>query len=195
MLDRSRVDLLLTRLGEQLEAMGCAFELTVVGGASLQVHGFTRTTTDVDVVAIGQPDRLESADPLPAQLREAASRVAADHGLDERWLNSGPADLLRSGLPEGFADRVVTRAYGCALTVHFAGRYDLIHFKLYATVDQGAGRHEADLRALAPRSDELIAAARWARTHDPSPGFLSVLERVLAGLGVADADLPEDLRS
>lgn len=67
--------------------------------------------------------------------------------------------------------------------------FDQIHFKLYATVDQGAGKHEADLRALVPTPDELLAAARWTRTHDPSEGYRSVLERVLSAFGVEDASL------
>jgi hypothetical protein len=58
--------------------------------------------------------------------------------------------------------RVVTRRYGQALTVDFAGRVDQIHFKLFAMVDQAGGRHETDLRALHPSTAELIAAARWS---------------------------------
>jgi hypothetical protein len=56
-------------------------------------------------------------------------------------------------------------------------------------VDQGAGRHEADLRALDPTADELLAAARWTRTHDPSDGFRQELIAALAHLGVTDAGL------
>lgn len=84
---------------------------------------------------------------------------------------------------------MTTRNYGPALTVHFAGRLDQIHFKLYAMTDQGAGRHEADLRSLNPSRDELIAAAIWARTQDSSPGFLMVLLSALRHLGVEDVDL------
>ena len=51
------------------------------------------------------------------------------------------------------------------LTGHFTGRFDQIHFKLYASVDRG-GYHIEDLRALSPSHDELEAAARWAMTHD-----------------------------
>lgn len=64
--------------------------------------------------------------------------------------------------------RVVTRPYGSSLIVYFAGRVDQIHFKLFAMVDQGGGRHEGDLRALQPTEAELIAAARWSLTQDPS---------------------------
>jgi hypothetical protein len=85
--------------------------------------------------------------------------------------------------------RVVTRSYGTTLIVHFASRFDQIHFKLFALVDQGGGRHESDLRALGPTRDELVAAARWSMTQDPSPGYRSVLTQALCVLGVDDADL------
>ncbi len=60
---------------------------------------------------------------------------------------------------------------------------------LVALVDQGPGRHEADLLALSPSHVELLAAARWALTHDPSEGFRQELEAALRHLGVEDADL------
>lgn len=56
-------------------------------------------------------------------------------------------------------------------------------------MDQGVGRHEQDLRALKPTAEELVRAARWTRTHDPSLGFREMLVRALRYLGVEDADL------
>lgn len=148
-----------------------------------------RATRDVDVLAIAVDDELVLARPLPVSLVKAAGRVARDFGLAQDWLNPGPTDLLRWGLPEGFRSRVVTRRYGRALIVHFAGRLDQVHFKLYAMVDQAGGRHEADLRALHPTKDEIVMAARWTRTQDPSPGFRMVLIEALEHLGVQDVDL------
>jgi hypothetical protein len=119
----------------------------------------------------------------------ARAAVARDFGLDANWLNAGPTDLIKWGLPDGFMTRVVTRDYGPALVVHFAGRLDQIHFKLFAMVDQGGGRHETDLRALSPSAAELVAAARWSVTQDPSPGYRSILSDALRYLGVDDAGL------
>jgi hypothetical protein len=119
-------------------------------------------------------------------LQEARDRVARDFSLPPQWLNAGPTDLLDFGLPEGFLERLERHDYGGALTVFFASRYDQIHFKLYAMVDQGPGKHEEDLRALDPRPEELLAAAAWARSHDPSPGFAGILDQVLGHLGVED---------
>lgn len=175
---------------QSLHAVGGRAEIVIIGGSALQALGYvSRPTRDVDVVAILDAGTLREAQPLPQLLQEAAARVARDFGLPSDWLNPGPTDLVRLGLPEGFLDRVHTRTYGPGLTVHVADRLDLIHFKLYAMVDQGGGRHEADLRALRPTREELLMAARWARTHDPSEGFRRQLEGALEHLGVRDADV------
>ena len=188
--DARRADELFHALADQLQALRAGFELVVIGGSALQALGLIRrATSDIDVVALAAQGELVPADPLPPALKEAAERVARDFGLPSDWLNAGPADLLRFGLPAGFESRLETRTYGPNLTVHFAGQLDQIHFKLYAMVDQGAGRHEADLRALSPSPEELLAAARWARTHDPSGGFRQELLKVLHHLGVPDADV------
>lgn len=179
----------LSALEEQLRAAGVSFELVVIGGSALQSLGLIdRATRDVDVVALVADEGLSSADPLPEALLGAASRVARDFDLPPGWLNSGPADLLRLGLPDGFERRMVTTVVGPALTIHLASRVDQIHFKLYAMVDQGSGRHEADLGALAPSKGELRDAAAWAMTHDPSEGFRRELEAVLDHLGGIDDD-------
>jgi hypothetical protein len=189
-IDAARADELFRALAEQLHALGARYEIVVIGGAALQALGFiSRPTADVDVVGLREGRRIVPADTLPAPLADAAVRVARDFGLPEDWLNTGPTELVRFGLPAGFETRCVTRSYGPALTVEFASRYDQIHFKLYAMVDQGAGRHESDLRALDPATDELLAAARWARTHDASEGFHQELLAVLRHLGVPDADV------
>ena len=36
---------------------------------------------------------------------------------------------------------------------------------------------------------ELLAAARWSRSHDPSQGYAQVLRELLTHMGVRDADL------
>ncbi len=183
-------DELLAALSEQLAVAGARSELVVVGGAGLLALGIIdRPTRDVDVLALRVGGELVKAEPLPSELVAARDRVSRDFGVLETWLNAGPSSLLDFGLPEGFVARLKTRAYGDALTVHFASRLDQIHFKLYAVIDQGPGKHESDLRALNPTPDELVRAARWTRTHDPSPGFKYLLDLTLSRLGIADADL------
>jgi hypothetical protein len=184
------LDVLLNALGDQLGALGSHIEIVVIGGSALTALGLVRRATrDVDLLAIAVNGELRLAEPLPEPLLSARAGVARDFGLDENWLNAGPTDLITWGLPHGFMTRVVTRQYGPALVVHFAGRIDQIHFKLFALVDQGGGRHETDLRALDPTAAELTAAARWSVTQDPSPGYKAVLGEALRYLGVDDADL------
>jgi hypothetical protein len=57
------------------------------------------------------------------------------------------------------------------------------------SVGAARGFHETDLRALNPTQGELIAAARWSITQDPSTGYRSVLVDALRVLGIDDADL------
>lgn len=187
---QSHADELLSALGEQLAVAGSSYELVIIGGSALLAIGaISRATRDVDVLALCTGDQLIKPDPLPAGLVDAARRVALDFGLPADWLNTGPSSLLDLGLPDGFTGRMLPRRYGQALKVYFASRLDQIHFKLYAVVDQGPGKHEDDLRALDPNASELLDAARWARTHDPSPGFRDLLIQTLRHLGVENVDL------
>jgi len=177
-------------LSEQLAAVGAHFELVVVGGSALVALGLVeRATRDVDVLGILSEGGLSSAEPVPVVLAAAAARVARDLGLPTDWLNPGPTALLDLGLPQGFLDRTHRVEIGQGLVVLYADRYDQIHFKLYAMVDQGGGRHEEDLRSLAPTREELLAAARWTTSHDPSIGFRQQLLLALGELGVDDATL------
>lgn len=115
------LDVILGALAEQLRSLADQQEIVVIGGSALTALGLVkRATRDVDLVAIAQNGELRSAEPLPETLRVARDRVARDFDLDDNWLNSGPTDLLMWGLPDGF----LTRRYGKALAVHFAGRLD-----------------------------------------------------------------------
>jgi hypothetical protein len=178
-------------VGEILAARGLRFDVVLVGGANLLLRGvIDRPTKDGDLV--GQ--RLDSGHvaamrELPLDLRSAAVDVALAYGLAPDWLNIGPESLLELGLPPGFASRLTLRAFG-GLGVWSAGPYDMVCFKLYAAADHWPtrDRHLADLQALGPTPEDLVSAARWARTHDPSPAFRFLLASVLASLGVEDAD-------
>ena len=161
----------------------------VCGGTALVATGLImRATRDVDIVAMVDADgNLIDPAPLPAPLVEGAKEVAEDLGLPEDWLNNGPSSgeggLFRMGLPDGFLGRLIWKTFGSNLKVGFIGRYDQIHFKLYAAVDQMGSYHATDLQALEPTEDELLAAASWSRSHDPSDGYLQTLKWFLKGFG------------
>jgi hypothetical protein len=98
---------LFVALGEQLAAAGERYELVVIGGSGLLALGIIeRSTRDVDLLALRSGDKLDSAEPLPKKLATARDRVARDFSLPVDWLNSGPTDLLRFGLPDGGVDDV-----------------------------------------------------------------------------------------
>jgi hypothetical protein len=125
---------------------------------------------------------------MPGPLRDAVIDVGRAFGLASDWLNTGPDSLFDLGLPSGFVERLERRDFG-GLVAWLAGRYDMVCFKLYAAVDQGSrSRHFQDLTDLSPGRDDLLEAARWTMSHDPSPGFRSLLVETVRELGVEDAD-------
>mgnify|MGYP001003512580 CR=1 FL=1 len=177
-------------LNARLELSGAPrFNLVVCGGTALAATGLVpRMTKDVDIVAlVGDDGDLLDPAPLPQALVREAHEVALDLGLPKDWLNNGPSSgdggLFRLGLPDGFVERLTWKAVGKKLTVSFISRYDQIHFKLYAAVDQSGSYHAADLRELQPTDEELLAAAGWTRSHDPSDGYLQGLQWFLKEFG------------
>ena len=170
-------------LGEVLAFRGLAVDIAIIGGSALLLRDLSsRVTRDVDVVALVEGGNLVAADELSTQFLLAASDVAADLGLDPDWINPGPAGLLEFGLPNGFLERCETITLA-GLTVRIADRFDQIHFKLYATADQGPrSKHLTDLTNLDPTDDELQTAAQWCRTHDPSAGFAESVSAVIRHL-------------
>lgn len=169
---QKEIEQALETLGSLLESRGLEYELVSVGGSSLLLIGLiSRSTKDIDILAVVREGVYTSANPLPPDLVGAIKDVGALHGLSNEWMNPGPTSLLDHGLPEGFQSRLITRCYG-TLTLHLAGRHDQIHFKFYAAVDQGPrSKHLDDLKKLEPTREELLGAASWARSHDPSEGF------------------------
>lgn len=163
------------------------FELVVCGGSALIATGLVRRTTrDVDVVAMLKNMEPSDPEPLPVVLEQAARKVSTTLGLPVDWLNCGPCDLFRMGLPEGLVGRLEKHEIGPCLNVYFISRLDQIYFKLYASVDRG-GYHIDDLLALHPVDAELAAAAQWSMTHDVSEGYVIMLKELLRRIGYASA--------
>lgn len=188
-LNATRIEQALSLLAARLELSDApAVRLVVCGGASLIATGVvSRVTKDVDVVALRTAEaELVAPVPMPGALLQAAAVVARDLGLDANWLNNGPSKdeggLFQMGLPPGFAERLVERAYGPRLTVYYIGRRDQIFFKIFAGADRG-GRDLDDLAALQPTAEEWEAAARWAMTIDVSEGYQLLLKELLKNMG------------
>ncbi len=165
------------------------YNLVICGGTALIETGLVqRATRDVDIVAMADNEgNMIDPAPLPAALVKAAQEVAEDLGLPTEWLNNGPSSgdggIYRLGLPQGFSDRLSWTRVGEKLTVAFISRIDQIHFKLYAAVDLFGSYHATDLQALEPTDNELVTAAAWSRTHDPSDGFRESLKMFFRKFG------------
>ncbi len=58
---------------------------------------------------------------------------------------------------------------------------------LYAAVDQFGGYHASDLEALNPTDEELVKAAEWSMSHDPSEGYRFSVKSFLKEFGYEKA--------
>src|SRR3989441_9198451 len=112
-----RLDLALHAVGELLARRGQSVAIVVVGGTALNLlHVVERATRDVDVIATatprndGPPTEVRPPEPLPEALTEAISTVARDLGLPSDWLNTTIGAQWQTGLPPGFASRVIWHA-------------------------------------------------------------------------------------
>jgi uncharacterized nucleotidyltransferase DUF6036 len=192
MMKNFNIDILykaLSLLENRMKAEGLSpVELVVCGGSALiAAELVSRTTKDVDIVTMVDEKRnFIDPDPLPEGLIRAAGIVADTLDLPTDWLNTGPADLFRMGLPSGFKERLLRKIIGEYLVVNFISRLDQIYFKLYASVDRG-GYHIEDLLALKPTDRELIDAGKWTKTHDVSEGYAMLLKSLLIELGYKNA--------
>ena len=187
MLDKEGIETYLKALNEQLEAIGYpSIEIVVCGGSALNVLDLNeRVTRDIDVLAFvsndGERPQLVAAY-FDERFSEAAEKVARDFRLPKDWINNGPTEQVKSGLPAGLYERLETRVYGDNLTAHFTSRFDLIHLKLYAAVDR-AGDHLEDLIKLEPGTFGIESAAARCLTQDVSPAFKGELLGLLEHLG------------
>jgi hypothetical protein len=182
------LDKALSLLGELLAARNHPHQHFVVcGGSSLLALGLVSraTTQDVDILARIDASGLVTPRPLPEWLLTAAGEVGRQLDLPDDWLNDRVAEetLFRCGLPEGMQQRLTSKNYGARLSISYIGRRDQIFLKLHAAVDRDGGRHLQDLLDLEPTAEELLDAAKWTRTQDPSKGFLLLLGEMLKHLG------------
>jgi hypothetical protein len=114
----SHIDEALGKVGQLLAYEGHIYAIVVLGGAALNLLRIAeRPTNDVDILAFarpggGTPHELRAPpEPMPEPLMRAARAVARDMGLEEDWLNAGPALQWRAGLPPGLPRRVHWRQY------------------------------------------------------------------------------------
>ena len=174
----------LAMLGLVLADRKLDYELVACGGGGLLLLGIIRRPTkDLDALALVEDGEYTIARPLPAPLEEAIADTASALGLASDWLDPGPTDQLRQGLPEGFRERTSRQVFG-GLTLILAGRFDQICFKVYAAADGAPNsKHVKDLLDLDPSDDELSRAAQWVKQQDASSEFATFVDAVIKHLG------------
>lgn len=177
-------------VGERLALQGDSIRIVLIGGAAMNLRGIvTRATVDVDIIALAREtaagtELYRPTEPLPAELVSACLAVARDLGLAHDWMNAGPADLWRHGLPPGLETRLSWERIG-GLHFGIVDRLDLIPLKLYAAAHEwwtGPGRHFRDLRALRPTDVEIATARDWVALQDASIAFADLLDQVVKEL-------------
>ena len=188
-------------LGELHDALlledAAPVEWIVCGGTALALQGFgTRTTQDVDVLGnwVATGVQVVAIGAFPPEVARAIARVAAAHpelqGMGPRWINLGPQEIVKHGLPEGFAGRLTVTRIGARLALHLLGRLDLIALKLYAAADDMGRRqqiHFDDLQVFKPTATELDYGIQWVlRMPDPHHRIRPSLKSIVEELGHED---------
>jgi hypothetical protein len=160
----------LEALGATLSLLGEEIEIVVIGGGNLVYSGMVKraSTKDLDILGRMVNGDVVKMRPVPQAFAQVVSDVAQQFYLPPDWINLGPASLLDKGLPEGFCDRLEREQYS-SLVVWFAGRLDLIAFKIYAAAnphvnDPNPSRHHDDLVELTPKGHELDLGLAWMAT-------------------------------
>jgi len=153
---------------------GPSLEIGICGGTALNLLGFLeRPTKDVDVL---YPEIW------PDTFQEAVHITTEKFNLKPGWINKGPIDLFRIGLPQCYFDRCIRKQFHPHLVYLITSRTDQIHFKLYASINRG-GYHVDDLKKLNPSENELFHAASWCFTHDISEAFRTLMIDFLKMMG------------
>lgn len=191
-LDPQNLDSAFSLLSELIAARSPSdpYSLVVCGGSALLAQKIiSRSTHDVDVLAIREDGGMALAYPLPLALKQAAAEVATELQLEANWLN-GMASLHFPDLfpdlallPQSFWQQMEARDYGPCLRTSFVSRTGQILLKTYAALNRAEPRDLDDLRSLAPDGSEAESAVRWVLRAVPGVASRDQLHSLLTYLG------------
>lgn len=174
----------LAALGRKLDEHATdSVSLLICGGAALNISGLLmRLTADVDV--LGDVNAEGELGEMPDWILALAEEVAADMGLDTRWLNDAAASVAAIGLPSGILSRASRRRFGQRLEVAITARIDLIALKCFAALNPGVGeKHLGDLVDLNPTPEEMSFACDWLLDRPTSEEFRGAVRHLCDVLG------------
>lgn len=164
----------LHEVADQLDGPGSQHTLVLVGGALLAWHGLRDSTRDVDSVR-----RFDD------ELRQAAERVAAAHGLTINWLNDNAAGFRPFTFDEGDCDVLLERR---RLRVLGAPLEQVFLMKLYR-VDAQDYEDLISMWPLCSFTSPADAAAQFAAAYPHAPADPELVTMI--GDIARAADAPE----
>jgi hypothetical protein len=157
---------------------GETFQLTVVGGAAMALHGFKDQTKDIDLL---RPETL------PTSLKDGIAHISKVKGLSAEWINVQAANIFRKlgqskRLPDYFKQISRTIEVGDNLKMHLIGRQALITLKLYASTPTYT-KHTIDIKSLKPVAEEISEAVKFVLSIDDTEPRRDDLKLVLSDIG------------
>ena len=167
------INLALSELNNELKIAGVSDTIYTLGGAALYLLGYDeRATVDVD--------DLRAV--MAGDIFECAKRVATKIGIDEFWLNTGPAPLVKN-FKRNWKSKCQLVFKGTNLMVYSVDRQTLIDTKLAAACNRSESDIE-DLKWLKPNKKEMQAAKKYVQKYAdnvPEPVIDANIEEVLNG--------------
>lgn len=143
----------LTELNNELKAEGVSDVIYTLGGAALYLLGYEdRATVDVD--------DLRAV--MKGSIFECAKRVAKTLGIDEFWLNTGAAPLVKN-FEKDWKKKCQLVFSNTNLKVYVVDRQTLINTKLAAACNRSESDTE-DLHWLQPSKQEMQIAKKYVQT-------------------------------
>ncbi len=145
----------LTELNKELKAVGASDEIYTLGGAALYLLGYEeRATVDVD--------DLRAV--MRGSIFECAKRVARTLGIDDFWLNTGAAPLVKN-FEKNWKKKCQLVFSDTHLKVYAVDRQTLINTKLAAACNRSENDTE-DLKWLKANNQEMQIAKKYVQTTD-----------------------------
>lgn len=143
----------LTELNKELKYAGVSDAIYTLGGAALYLLGYEeRATVDVD--------DLRAV--MHGTIFECAKRVAKTLGIDDFWLNTGAAPLVKN-FEKGWKNKCQLVFLDTHLKVYAVDRQTLINTKLAAACNRSESDTE-DLKWLKPSNQEMQMAKKYVQT-------------------------------
>lgn len=163
----------LTELNKELKAVGVSDIIYTLGGAALYLLGYEdRATVDVD--------DLRAV--MTGSIFECAKRVAKTLGIDEFWLNTGAAPLVKN-FEKGWKSKCQLVFSDTHLKVYAVDRQTLINTKLAAACNRSESDTD-DLKWLKPNKQEMQKAKKYVQNVEkdvPAVVIDANIDEVLSG--------------